>query len=78
MAMKLSTRNVSHHDGRPSHEGGERDTLALLGGVALVVIGAGIVLSNPVVRRYVEQSPLKNVLGNLIPDVERYFRLRAM
>jgi hypothetical protein len=78
MAMKLSTRNVSHHDGRPSHEGRERDTLVLLGGVALVVIGAGIVLSNPAVRRYVEQSPLKNVLGNLIPDVERYFRLRAM
>ena len=43
MAMKLSTRNVSHHDGRPSHEGSERDALALLGGVALVVIGAGIV-----------------------------------
>jgi hypothetical protein len=78
MAMKLSTRKVSHHDVRPSHEGNERDTLTLLGGVALVVIGAGIVLSNPVVRRYVEQSPLKNVLGNLIPDVERYFKLRAM
>jgi hypothetical protein len=75
MPMKLSTRNVSHHDARPSHE---RDTLLLLGGAALVVIGAGIVLSNPAVRRYVEQSPLKNILGNLIPDVERYFRLRAM
>jgi hypothetical protein len=50
----------------------------MLGGVALLVIGAGIILSNPVVRRYVEQSPLKNVLGNLIPDVERYFKLRAM
>ena len=73
--MKLSTRNVSHHDGRPSNE---RDTLLLLGGAALVVIGAGMVLSNPAVRRYVEQSPLKNIIGNLIPDVERYFRLRAM
>jgi hypothetical protein len=73
--MKLSNRNVSHHDGRSSNE---RDTLMMLGGVALVVIGAGMVLSNPAVRRYVEQSPLKNVLGNLIPDVERYFKLRAM
>jgi hypothetical protein len=73
--MKLSTRNVSHHDSRPSNE---RDTLIMLGGVALVVIGAGIVLSNPAVRRYVERSPLKNVIGNLIPDVERYFKLRAM
>jgi hypothetical protein len=78
MAMKLSTRNVSHHEARPSPERNERDTLIMLGGVALVVIGAGIVLSNPVVRRYVEQSPLKNLINNLIPDVERYFKLRAM
>jgi hypothetical protein len=78
MAMKLSTRNVSHHDARPSNEGSERDTLIMLGGVALLVIGAGIVLSNPAVRRYVERSPLKNVISNLIPDVERYFKLRAM
>jgi hypothetical protein len=72
--MKLSTRNVSRHDDQPSNE---RDTLIMLG-VALVVIGAGIVLSSPAVRRYVEQSPLKNIIGNLIPDVERYFKLRAM
>ena len=75
MAMKLSTRNAAHHEARPSNE---RDTLVMLGGVALLVIGAGIILSNPAVRRYVQQSPLKNVLGNLIPDVERYFKLRAM
>jgi hypothetical protein len=73
--MKLSTRNVSRHDDRPSNE---RNTLIMLGGVALLVVGAGMVLSNPAVRRYVEQSPLKNIIGNLIPDVERYFRLRAM
>jgi hypothetical protein len=75
MAMKLSTRNVLHHDAQPSNE---RDTLIMLGGVALVVIGAGIVLSNPAVRRYVKRNPLKNVISNLIPDVERYFKLRAM
>ncbi|MDQ1410315.1 MAG: hypothetical protein QOJ41_2050 [Acidobacteriaceae bacterium] len=75
MAMKLNTRNVSRYEGWPSNE---RDTLIMLGGVALVVIGAGIVLSNPAVWRYVERSPLKNVISNLIPDVERYFKLRAM
>jgi hypothetical protein len=78
MTMKLSTRNASFHEARPSNEGIERDTLIMLGGVALLVIGAGIVLSNPTVRRYVERSPLKNVISNLIPDVERYFKLRAM
>ncbi len=56
----------------------ERDTLFMLGGVALVVVGAGMILSNPVVRRYVENSPIGGVIGNLIPDVERYFKLRAM
>jgi hypothetical protein len=73
--MKLSTRNMSDHDARPSNE---RGTLIMLGGLALLVVGAGMVLSNPAVRRFVDQSPLKNIIGNLIPDVERYFKLRAM
>jgi hypothetical protein len=66
---------VKHTDGGPSTE---RDTLFMLGGVALVVVGAGMILSNPAVRRYVESSPIGNVLGNIIPDVEKYFRLRSM
>jgi hypothetical protein len=56
----------------------ERDTLFMLGGVALVVVGAGMILSNPVVRRYVESSPIGNIIGNIIPDVEKYFKLRSM
>jgi hypothetical protein len=71
MTMELVKRN----DGGRSTE---RDTLFMLGGVALVVVGAGMILSNPAVRRYVESSPIGNVLGNLIPDVERYFKLRSM
>jgi len=66
---------VKHTDGGPSTE---LDTLFMLGGVALVVVGAGMILSNPAVRRYVESSPIGNVLGNIIPDVEKYFRLRSM
>lgn len=56
----------------------EKETLFMLGGVALVVVGAGMILSNPAVRRYMENSPIGNVLGNLVPDVERYFKLRSM
>ncbi len=56
----------------------ERDTLVMLGGVALVVVGTGLILSNPVVKRYMAQMGLGNVLGNIIPDVERYFKLRSM
>jgi hypothetical protein len=58
--------------------GNERDTLMMLGGAALVVVGAGMILSNPSVRRYMAQLGIGNVIGNIIPDVERYFRLRSM
>ena len=30
----------------------DKDTLFMLGGVAMIVFGAGLILSNPVVRRY--------------------------
>jgi hypothetical protein len=55
-----------------------RETLFLLGGAALIVVGAGMVLSHPAVRQYVEKSSLGNVFSHIIPDVERYFRLRSM
>jgi hypothetical protein len=71
MTMELVKRNDGGHST-------ERDTLFMLGGVALVVVGAGMILSNPAVRRYMENSPIGNVLGNLVPDVERYFKLRSM
>ena len=55
-----------------------RDTLYMLGGVALMVFGAGLVLSNSYVRRYLSQLGVGNLAQTLMPDVERYFRLRAM
>ena len=55
-----------------------KDTLYMLGGVALMVFGAGLVLSNPYVRRYMSQLGVGNLAQAVMPDVERYFRLRAM
>jgi hypothetical protein len=57
-----------------------RDTLYLLGGVAMVVFGAGLILSNPVVRRYMSQAGLNglNLLQAAVPDLERYMKLRNM
>ena len=55
-----------------------KDTLYMLGGVALMVFGAGLVLSNPVIRRYVSQFSVGNLASAVVPDVERYLRLRAM
>ena len=58
--------------------GGDRDTLYMLGGVALVVFGAGLILSNPTIRRYMSQFGVGNLAGTVLPDVERYFKLRSM
>jgi len=55
-----------------------KDTLYMLGGVALIVFGAGLVLTNPFVRRYLSQLGVGNIAQAVMPDVERYFRLRAM
>jgi hypothetical protein len=54
------------------------DTLYLLGGAALVIVGAGLVLSNPTVRKYMGQIGIGDLASAAIPDIERYFRLRAM
>jgi hypothetical protein len=71
MAMEVINRTdqASGHD---------KETLYMLGGVALVLFGAGLVLSNPTVRRYLGQVGLGNFVSAALPDVERYFRLRSM
>ncbi|HMG87505.1 MAG TPA: hypothetical protein VK574_17355 [Terracidiphilus sp.] len=56
----------------------DKDTIYLLGGVALMVFGAGLVLSNPTIRRYMSQFGVGNLAQTVIPDVERYFKLRGM
>ena len=57
-----------------------RDTLMMLSGVALVIFGAGLILSNPIVRRLIGQTGLSglNLLQAAVPDVERYMKLRNM
>jgi hypothetical protein len=56
----------------------DKETLYMLGGVALVIFGAGLVLSNPTVRKYIGQIGIGNLASAAIPDIERYFRLRSM
>lgn len=58
--------------------GVDKETLYMLGGVALVIVGAGLVLSNPTVRRYLGQMGLGSFASAALPDLERYFRLRSM
>jgi hypothetical protein len=58
--------------------GNEKETLYLMGGVALMVFGAGLILSNPLIRRYMAQIGVGNIASTVMPDMERYFKLRAM
>ena len=58
--------------------GTDKETLYMLGGVALIVFGAGLVLSNPFVRRYMSRIGVGNLAHAAIPDIERYLKLRAM
>jgi len=56
----------------------DKDTLFMLSGVALVVFGAGLILSNPIARRYLGQFGLENLAQGALPDLDRYLKLRSM
>jgi hypothetical protein len=66
---------------QPSEDKEVRDTLFLLGGLSLMLFGAGLVMTNPTVRRYLSRASVGGV-GDLIqmalPDLERYLKLRSM
>ena len=67
---------------------GDRDVIYLMGGLALMVLGAGLVASHPAVRKAVTgavASVLPDLQGKFAPDLssvgsdlQRYMRLRAM
>jgi hypothetical protein len=56
----------------------DRDTLMLFGGVALAVLGAGLVLSNRSVRGLLGGISAGGLLQAVVPDFDRYLKLRAM
>jgi hypothetical protein len=49
-----------------------------LGGAALIVFGAGLMLSTPVVRRMLGGVGIANLISAAAPDFERYVKLRSM
>jgi hypothetical protein len=58
--------------------GSDKDTLYILGGAALVLLGAGLLLSNRTVRKALGQFDVGDLLGAAVPDMERYLKLRSM
>ena len=65
-----------------------RDMIYLMGGLALIVLGAGLVMANSNVRKAVGgalsaalpdlQGKLGSELTTIGPDLQRYLRLRSM
>lgn len=61
-----------------SDAGTDKDTLFMLGGVACIVFGAGLILSNPIIRRYLGQMGVGSLVQSALPDLDRYLKLRSM
>jgi len=50
-----------------------------MGGAALMVLGAGLILSTPVMRRLLGEVNVGNLLSGALPDdLQRYLRIRSM
>ena len=71
MSMEL-TENTNGQDNE------SRDTLYLLSGAAMIVFGAGLILSTPIMRRYLSGVGVGNLIQAAIPDFQRYVKLRSM
>jgi hypothetical protein len=70
--------NIEAGNGHANGSSTDKDTLYMLGGLALMIFGAGLIISNPVVRRYLGQLGIGNLTQAALPDVERYLKLRNM
>jgi len=65
-----------------------KDLLYLVGGVALLVAGAGLIMAHPGIRRQVRASLDRVIPGvqenfnlgltTVVPDFQRYMKLRSM
>lgn len=63
-------QNIEPYDGK--------NALYLFGGLALVVLGTGLIISHPTVQKYIGQLGVNDLVQAAIPDVERYLKLRSM
>lgn len=59
-------------------EASENDTLLLFGGAACLLVGAGLILSSSLTRRFMGDVNAGGLIQAAVPDVQRYLRLRAM
>jgi hypothetical protein len=74
----MAAAAVYSADTSQSESNETKDTIFLLGGVALMIFGAAFVVTSPTVRRYLGNVNVGGLLHAAIPDLERYLKLRAM
>jgi hypothetical protein len=65
-----------------------KDIMRLAGGLALITLGAGMILSFPKIRKLLQsgvEAAAKDSEGNvppaikgMLPDIERYLKIRSM
>jgi hypothetical protein len=67
-----------HRTATSESEVDTRDTLFLLGGLSLILFGAGLVITNPAVKKLLGNVKLDGLLQTALPDLERYMKLRSM
>jgi hypothetical protein len=70
----MATEMIHRSNGHSS----DKDILYMLSGVALMVFGAGLILSNPNAQRLLSKVGIGNLSERVLPDIERYLRLRSM
>ena len=56
----------------------DKDTLYVLGGAALIVFGASMLMASPAARKYIADLRIGDMAKELWPDVSRYLKLRSM
>jgi hypothetical protein len=71
----FALHRAGHEESSPNET---RDTLFLLGGLALILFGAGLVVTNPAVKKLIGGVKVGGLLQSAIPDLERYMKLRSM
>jgi hypothetical protein len=68
---------TQHENGQVTDE--SRDTLFLMGGAAMIIFGAGLILSTPPARRLLGEINVGKLIGAVVPDdLQRYLKIRAM
>jgi len=75
--MQLTDRMVNHNSTEDDNND-TRDTLMLLSGAALVIFGAGLILTTPPVRKLLGGVGIGCLLQAAGPDFQRYLKLKAM